>query len=122
MDKASAIDHFWNGFGIPAYDENTVPDNAPMPRITYNVITDSLGNTVNLSASIWYQGRSWKDVTLKAEEIEKYIGEHGGIVMNLDNGKLWMVKGSPFSQRMSDNDSSIRRIYLNIQAEFLTAY
>ena len=26
MNKAQALDQFWNGFGIPAWDENTVPE------------------------------------------------------------------------------------------------
>lgn len=34
-----------------------------------------------------------------------------------------LKRGSPFAQRMSDpNDDMIRRIYINITAEFLTAY
>ena len=73
MDKSQAIDNFWNRFGIPAYDENTVPQDAPLPRITYNVETDSLDNPVGMNASLWYRSRSWKDISKKAEEIGEYI-------------------------------------------------
>lgn len=122
MDKAQAIDQFWNSFNLPAYDENTVPQNAELPRITYNVVTDSLENVVNLHASLWYRDSSWKNITHKAEEVEKRLGEHGGELIDLDEGKVWIVKGTPFAQRMLDPDNSIRRIYLNIQVEFLTPY
>lgn len=122
MDKAQAIDNFWNSFGLPAYDENTVPQNAEMPRITYSIVSDSLGSPVSMSASVWYRSSSWKDISLKTKEIEKRLGEHGGEVITLDEGKMWIVKGTPFAQRMSDPDNSIRRIYLNIQVEFLTPY
>ena len=122
MDKAQTINTFWNSFGITAYDENTVPQDAVMPRITYDVATDQLGHVVNMSASLWYRSNSWKDISLKATEIEKRLGEHGGIVLKLNEGRLWITKGSPFTQRMSDPDDSIRRIYINIQAEFLTPY
>lgn len=122
MDKAQAIDYFWNGFGLPAYDESTVPGNAGMPRITYNVATGDLFDTVSLYASIWYRSTSWWAITQKAKEIERRLGEYGGEVISLDEGKLWIVKGSPFMQRMSDPDDSIRRIYINVIAEFLTAY
>lgn len=122
MDKAQAIDNFWNSFGLPAYDENTVPQNAEIPRITYNIVSDSLGSPVSMTASVWYRSSSWKDISLKTKEIEKRLGEHGGEVITLDEGKMWIVKGTPFAQRMSDPDNSIRRIYLNIQVEFLTPY
>lgn len=122
MDKAQAIDAFWNSFGLPAYDENTVPQNATLPRITYNVATGSLEDVISLTGSLWYRSSSWRDISLKAKEIEKRLGLHGGEVIDLDDGKLWLVKGNPFSQRMPDPDNSIRRIYINIQAEFLTAY
>lgn len=122
MDKAQAIHQFWSSFGLPAYDENTVPQNASMPRITYNVATDSLETVVNMSASLWYRSTSWQAITQKAAQIEKYLSRPGGKVIDIDIGKVWIVKGSPFAQRMADPDDSIRRMYLNIQVEFLTPY
>lgn len=123
MDKAQALHSFWNSFGVPAYDESTVPQDADIPRITYNIATDSLDNVLNLYASLWYRSTSWKDITLKAKEIEKHLGEHGGKVIQLDEGYLWIQKGVPFAQRMSDpDDDMIRRIYINVSVEYLTPY
>lgn len=123
MNKEQAIQKLWSSFGIPAYDEQTVPDNAKMPYITYQVATDSIDQIVNLSASIWYRSSSWKDVSNKCDEIARYLAEQGFAKIELDNGYVWFVKGTPFAQRMSDpEDDMIRRIYLNVQAEFLTAY
>lgn len=120
MDKAQALNSFWNSFGMPAYDEYTVPQGATTPYITYNVMTDSLENVINLHASIWYKSMSWKDVSIKAEEIAAAIGI-GGKVMKLNNGYLWINKGVPFAQRLNDTDDTMRRMYLNIQVEYLTA-
>lgn len=122
MDKAQALQSFWGSFNIPAYDETDVPADAVMPYITYDVSTDSLNNVVNMSASIWYHSTSWKDITLKADEIARRIVTMNPPSIKLDNGRLYIAKGTPFAQRMSDEDNSVRRIYLNIQAEFLTAY
>lgn len=122
MDKAQAINNFWNSFDIPAYDENTVPDDALLPYITYDVATDSFEKRVSLSASLWYRDTSWKRITQKANEIERHIGEHGWQLLKIDNGKVWIMKGSPFYSRMGDPDDSIRRIVINIEVEFLTAY
>ena len=35
MTFASAYKDYWLSFGLPVYDENTVPDTARMPYITY---------------------------------------------------------------------------------------
>lgn len=127
MDKAQAIQAFWSGFGIPAYDASTIPnadsaDHRPEPPyITYNVIEDSLGSPVALSGSIWYRSTRWAEITKKAEQIAEAIG-YGHKIIKIDGGYLYITKGSPFAQRMSDEDDSIRRIYINLMVEFLTAY
>lgn len=123
MNKSQAIQTFWESFKIPAYDELTVPDNAPFPYITYNVKTDSIGNICLMSASLWYRSTSWKDVSDKAEEIAEYIVKMAPPSIEIDNGRLYISKGTPFAQRMSEpNDDMVRRIYININAEFLTAF
>lgn len=123
MDKAQAIHKFWSGFGLPAYDENTVNPDAETPYITYEVKTDSLGNVVQMTASLWYHSDSWAEIQKKAEEIGEYIVKMYPASIELDNGRLYIAKGRPFAQRMGDpSDKRIRRIILTIQAEFLTAY
>lgn len=124
MDKVQAIDEFWNSFGLPAFDENTVPPDEDLtyPYITYNVSTDSLGNMIPLSASLWYRSTSWADITHKAEEIAQAVKTQR-MPVKIDGGYVWFVGGTPFAQRMSDpNDDMIRRIYLNVSAEYLTAF
>lgn len=123
-NKEQAIHRFWSSFGIVAYDEQTVPtgENSPKPPyITYEVVTGNIDNPVSLSASIWYRGTSWLPVTTKLHEIERYLG-YAGRIEKIEGGRVWFMRGSPFAQRMSDDsDSMIRRIYINITAEFLTA-
>lgn len=122
MNKAQAIQHFWESFGIPAYDETIVPDDAVMPYITYSVSTSSVGSLVILSGSVWYHSTSWKDVTDKAEQIAEELG-YGGKIIPLDSGYLYLYHGDPFGRRMSDpDDQQVRRIIINISAEFLTEY
>lgn len=120
MDKAQAIHEFWNCFGIPAYDETTVPDDAQLPYITYNVMTDKLDRIMNLHGSIWYKGYSWEAITKKVDEIAHTLADDGFFIQTLDHGHVWYQQGVPFAQRMTDTDDAIRRIYVNVQAEFLT--
>lgn len=123
MDKAQALQNFWESFGIPAYEQTTVPESATMPYITYSVSTDSLDNVVNMYASVWYHSTSWKDISEKTEQISRYIVSMNPPSIKFDGGRLYIAKGTPFAQRMEDpNDDMIRRMYLNIQAEYLSAY
>lgn len=125
MDKWQAIQTFWEGFGVPAYDETTVPlgDNSPeFPYITYEMRTGAMGNTVALSASLWDKSNSWERISKKADDIAKAVGEYGHITIPIEGGYVYITQGSPFAQRMSDEDDSIRRILMNIMVEFLTTY
>lgn len=123
MNKAQRLQVFWESFGVPAYDENSVPDDVIYPYITYSVVDDSLGNMVPLSASIWYRSSSWAEVESKKNEITKCIGEFGFLSLPVDGGYIFMTKGTPFAQRMRDpSDDLVKRMYLNLSVEFLTAY
>lgn len=120
MDKEQALQNFWSSFGIPAYDESSVPLNASEPYITYSVATGSIEDVISLTATIWYRGTSWAGVTKKKNEIAEHIGV-GGKVIKLDSGYAWITRGSTFAQRLTEQDDSIRAYYLQIQAEFLTS-
>ena len=125
MTKASALYNFFSSFGIEAYEETLVPtgDEAPkFPYLTYQLITDSFDNEVLIPVSLWYRSEaSLLALNSKTEEISQRIGR-GGVFLDFDGGKIWIKRGSPFAQTMSDpEDNTIRRKYINITAEFLTA-
>lgn len=119
MNKIQALHSFWSGFGIKAYDENSVPDNVAFPYITYEVSNDEFGNAIAQTASLWYRSSSWSEITLKEMQISDFISR-GGRMVTFDDGAFWICKASPWSQRMADpSDEMIRRIVLNVQIEFL---
>ena len=121
MTKAAAIYQFWSSFGLTAYEENTVPDNAVFPYITYQLVTDSFDREIPLSASLWYRSESWTAINAKTEEISQKISR-GGKIIPCDGGAIWLKRGQPFAQNMGDeSDDLIKRKYLNITAEFMTA-
>ena len=120
MNKWQAINDFWNKFNIPAYDENSIPDDISLPYISYSVQVGSLGDTLLMTASIYDRSTSWKFVSDKADEIADYIGRF--VVLPLDIGYLWLTPGIPFAQRMSDDvyNDAIKRMYIVLNGEFLT--
>lgn len=121
MNKAEALHSFWSSFDLPAYDEYTVPDKPSFPYITYEVSEGELDYPVVTSGSLWYQGTSWSGAENKADEIARKIRKMNAI--RLDNGFLAITAGSPFAQRMDDpNDDRIRRMLINITAEYFTEY
>ena len=121
MTKAAAIYQFWNSFGMTAYEENTVPNDAAFPYITYQLVTDSFDREVPVTASLWYRSESWTAINAKTEEISQKISR-GGKIISCDGGAIWLKRGQPFAQNMGDeSDNLIKRKYLNITAEFMTA-
>ena len=121
MTKAAAIYKFWSSFGLTAYEENTVPTDAVFPYITYQLVTDSFDREIPLSASLWYRSESWTGINAKTEEISQKISR-GGKVIPCDGGAIWLKRGQPFAQNMGDeSDDLIKRKYINITADFITA-
>ena len=121
MTKAAAIYQFWSSFGLTAYEENTVPTDAAFPYITYQLVTDSFDREIPLTASLWYRSESWTAINAKTDEISQKISR-GGKIISCDGGAIWLKRGQPFAQNMGDeSDDLIKRKYLNITAEFMTA-
>lgn len=118
MDKWQAIHSMWSSFGIPAYDETDVPDDAVMPYITYAATISTFEQPIILSGSVWYYSRSWEAISQKVNEIAEYL--RGYRLIKIDDGYLFVSQGIPFAQRMSDENAVTRRIYINIDAEFFT--
>ena len=118
MDKMQTLHSFWSGFGLKAYDQTVVPDDAVLPYITYEAASDDWGHDLYLTASLWYRTTSWTEITFKSQEIANYISR-GGRLIPFDGGTMWIRMRAPWAQRMSDEDGQIRRIVLSITIEFL---
>jgi len=114
MVKEQALHKFFSAFGVPAYDANTVPEDAELPRITYEVSTDTFDRPITITASIWSRSKSWVQATEIKDAIEEDLGRGGRIIDKV----LWIKPGTPFAQRMNDTDDTIRRIVLNFEAEY----
>ena len=121
MTKAAAIYQFWNSFGLTAYEEKSVPDDAAFPYITYQLVTDSFDREIPLTASPRYRRARWTAIHANTDAISQKISR-GGKIISCDDGAIWLKRGQPFAQNMGDeSDDLIKRKYLNITAEFMTA-
>jgi len=117
--KASAVYSFLSGFGIPAYATTAVPDDAAMPYLTYDLSTGAWGDgDVSMLVNLWYYGDSEKPANDKAQEISDAIGL-GGSMVSYNGGGMWIKRGTPFCQSISD-EPKVKRRYINIDIEFIS--
>lgn len=119
MTKEGTIHSFFNDF-MTSYASSEVPDNVQFPYLSYELSTGSFGDgDISITVNLWFYTDSEAVPNAKVRELSELIGL-GGIVLTYDNGGLWLKRGSPFSQSLTDDtDRNIKRRYINIDAEYL---
>lgn len=123
MTPEAALHSFFSRFGIPAYAATSVPDDAGLPYLTYEISTGAFGDAESpIYASIWYRTTSEAEPNAKVREVSEALGR-GGVMLPCDGGAVWLKRSAPFSQSMADDtDSGIKRRYLLMTAEFETPF
>lgn len=121
MTKGAALHEFFSGFGITSYPSSSVPEDKEFPWLTYDLVTDAWeGGEVSITVNLWYLTESEAVPNAKVVEISKAIGL-GGIQIPCDGGTIWLKRGQPWCQSLSDDtDTRIKRRYINISAEYNT--
>lgn len=129
MDKWQAQNTYWNSFGIPAFQEDTVPREIPdgkggmkpleMPYITYEMVSGSLDGLMSVDASVWFRGTKWSEICQQTDAMAKIADRE----IKIDGGYVKFRKSVGYwAQPLSDpNDDKVRRMRLNVEVEFLTA-
>lgn len=109
---AKALQTFFSGFGIPAYAENTVPDDAELPYITYPLREPEWNAKTTFYAIVYYRHQTSNlDSLTKADEIVREIG--GGIELTIDGGYIVLWPETPLVQAMPPN-GDVRPAYINL--------
>lgn len=110
---AKMLNTFWNSFGIPAYVEEHIPDEADVPYITYTQSIPDWNATSSMQARVWYKGNSFTALNAKVEEIGNTIGH--GYSMHDDQNLVVIHKDDNFYNiQPFPEDSKIRVAYLNL--------
>lgn len=120
MTKGAAIHSFFSRF-MDAYAASAVPDDVTFPYLTYELITSAWDSgEVALTVNMWFYTTSEAIPNAKAQELSEAIG-YGGIALPCDGGFIWLKRGSPWCQSLSDeSDKNIKRRYINVTAEYMT--
>lgn len=118
MDRWEAQYSFWSSFGVPAYEENSVPTGAVMPYITYQAVSAPFDGDTSPSASIWTRSTSWLTADTLSDTIEAAL-RNGGHVIRYREGIVWATAESPFAQNMGEpNDDLVKRKLLSVVLHF----
>ena len=120
MTKGAALQAFFSQF-MDAYAASAVPDDVTFPYMTYELITSAWdGGEVGLTVNMWFRTTSEKEPNAAVDRLSKAIGL-GGVFLHCDDGVIWLKRGSPWSQSLTDaTDKTIKRRYINVTAEYLT--
>ena len=120
MTKGAALQSFFDGI-MTSYAASAVPEDATLPYLTYELITSAWGGgEVGLTVNMWFRTTSEKESNAAVDKLSKAIGL-GGVQLPCDEGVIWLKRGSPWAQSVKDEtDTTIKRRYINVTAEYLT--
>ena len=118
-ETAKALYRFFSGFGLPAYVEYIVPDDAALPYITYQLAEPDWRDSANIYARVWYRDTSWTAISAKVDQIAAAIGM--GVTVPTTDGMIMLNKGTPWAQEQPmEGDDTLKVIYLNLTLHAFT--
>lgn len=109
---AQALYAFFSGFGIPAYAEDTVPDEAQLPYITFPQREPEWNAKATFYAKVYYRHQTSNlDALAKADEIVAAIGT--GVRLPVEGGCVVLWPETPLVQAVTP-DGDVRSAYINL--------
>ena len=114
-DVLKILNDFWSSFDIPAWAENSVPDNAELPYITYFIEKPDWASQASVYARVWYRDTSFASIAEKVGEISARIGE-GISLPSEDKGCIILYKDTNFVQFIEDETSA----GINVKVAYLS--
>lgn len=107
---AAALKTFFSGFDLPAYQNGTVPDDTPLPYITYSIGVPEWNQKATLYAQVWDRTKTNTRIIAVADQITQAIGLCKRIPT--DGGYLVIWPETPLVQIQTDGD--FRSAYINL--------
>lgn len=112
-ETAKALYNLWSSFGLPAYVEYHIPDDAEMPYITYELSEPEWKGQAAIKARVWYRDTSYNDINEKCGEISEYIGD--GITIPTSDGMIAVFKDTAFIQfQPYEDETGVKLAYLSL--------
>jgi hypothetical protein len=91
--------------------ENSVPDEAIMPYITYRLAEPDWDEPMSMYAKVYYRTTSFAGISATIDEINQAL--KNGKSFSFDGGYIALFKDSNFCQFMNDEDEAVKAAYLS---------
>lgn len=117
LQAAAALKTFFSGFGLPAYQEGTVPDDVELPYISYSLVSPEWNQKASMYVRVWDRTTSNTWLIQKTDQITAAIGERK--IIPLTAGYLVIWPETPKVQIQVDGDYRFAYINLSINAYHL---
>ena len=102
---------FFSSFGLSAFPEYLVPDDAQLPYITYQLAEPDWKDSTTIYARVWYRSTSLTEISRKVDVIRAAVGQ--GLSIPTATGGIMLTKGTPFVQYMPmEGDDTLQVMYL----------
>ena len=119
-NTAIALYNFFSSFGLPAFPEYSVPDEAQLPYITYQLIEPDWDDGGTFYARVWYRTTTYTAINAKLDQIKAAVGEAVSLPVE-SGGAVYLMKGTPFIQYMPmEGDDTLKVAYLNFNIQAIT--
>ena len=114
ISTATALYEFLSGFDIPAYNADTVPDEAVPAYLTYPLTEPEWNSPGTFYVTVYYRNQTSNRAALeKADEIAQAIGP-AGVRIPCTGGYVVLNPQNPLIQALPP-DNDVRAAYINLQ-------
>lgn len=117
VTREAALQKYFESFGLKAFPATSEPKDIEFPWLTYETSAGNWGDEVSIVVKLWFHTDSEAEPNAKVRQISESIGL-GGKVINYDDGKMWLRRGSPWCNSIpNDTDTAVKCKALNIMIE-----
>ena len=121
IDIMEALYAFWSQFGVPAYAEDMVPDDAKLPFIRYSVAKAPAMDATIMTAYNYHNARLMGNVERArlADQIAEAIPEKGVKLQMNNGGFVVMYRNSDFQTPYKDpEDFNVIGVRTSVEVHF----
>lgn len=115
---AEALYNFASSFGWDAYPEQSVPNDAELPYITYTLREDDFRVPGLIQMRLWNVSEGYTEINSVVDKIELEVRD--GKKLFTESGIIYLYKGSPWCQFQPSEEPNLKIAYLNFIAHFAT--
>ena len=112
QETAKTLKQFFGGFGIPAYAEDSVPDDVDIPYLTYPLVEPEWQKQASFYVQGWYKATGYAEMIEKCDQITREIGD--GIIVSTDKGYIVLRPETPKVQFRTDQNKDVKVFYINL--------